>query len=204
MVTKRTGTRLPTLCFGQTVLRCANAWVARLISPRPGLSLFSLLISSKPVIYSRHQHRFYPPPTLSPTVQLPFKSIKNTSPHSIQPSLMRADTPQNKFERNHDATICDFDFQRGALVLIRNTAIEKALNQKMRARYLGPLVVLSCNTGGTYILCELDGSVLDRPIAAFCVIPYLARTEIPLPPFADLIDITTNRLCKLKPPLSTT
>jgi hypothetical protein len=72
-----------------------NAWVARRISPRLGLNLFSLLISSKQLIYSRHQRRFYPPPTLSPAAQLPFKSVKSTSPHSIQPSLMHADTPQN-------------------------------------------------------------------------------------------------------------
>jgi hypothetical protein len=29
------------------------------------------------------------------------------------------------------------------------------------------------------------------------MIPYLARAEIPLPPLADLIDITTNRLREL-------
>jgi hypothetical protein len=49
-----------------------------------------------------------------------------------------------------------------------------------------------------YILCELDGSVLDRPIAAFHIIPYLAHIEIPLLPLTDLIDITTDRLCELE------
>jgi hypothetical protein len=36
-----------------------------------------------------------------------------------------------KFEKDHAATIRDFDFKAGMLVLIRNTAIEKALNRKM-------------------------------------------------------------------------
>lgn len=63
----------------------------------------------------------------------------------------------------------------------------------MRARYLGPLVVISQNQGGAYILCEMDGSVLDHPIAQFRVIPYFARKSIPLPDFSNL-DIDTTRL----------
>jgi len=37
-----------------------------------------------------------------------------------------------KFERKHGATICNYEFLTGTLVLVRNTAIEKALNCKMR------------------------------------------------------------------------
>jgi hypothetical protein len=86
-----------------------------------------------------------------------------------------------RFERTHAHTIRDFDFKRGNLVLMRNTAIEKSLNKKMRARYLGPLIVVARNRGGAYILAELDGSVLHRPIAAFRVIPYFARKTIKIP-----------------------
>lgn len=103
-----------------------------------------------------------------------------------------------RFEREHAATIRDFDFQRGDLVLMRNTAIEKSLNRKMRARYLGPLIVISRNRGGAYILCELDGSVLHRPIAAFRVIPYFAREKLPIPDLDELIDISTDRLRQLE------
>ena len=71
-----------------------------------------------------------------------------------------------RFEKDHAATIRNFDFQRGDLVLVRNTAIEKSLNRKMRPRYLGPLVVVSRNRGGAYIICELNGAMFDRPIAS--------------------------------------
>ena len=103
-----------------------------------------------------------------------------------------------RFEKEHAATIKDFNFKLGDLVLIRNTAIEKALNRKMRSRYLGPLIVISRNKGGAYILAELDGSVLDRPIAAFRVIPYFSRSKIDIPPLDELIDISNERLAQME------
>jgi len=103
-----------------------------------------------------------------------------------------------RFEKEHARTIKDFDFKLGDLVLVRNTAIEKALNRKMRARYLGPLIVLSRNKGGAYVVAELDGSVFDRPVAAFRVIPYFARSEIDLPPLNELLDVSEKRLRELR------
>ena len=79
---------------------------------------------------------------------------------------------------------------------MHNTQIEKSLNRKMRPRYLGPLIVIARNHGGAYILCELDGSVLHRPVAAFRLLPYLARKSILLSP--DFLDIDENRLEELR------
>src|SRR5882762_7134687 len=103
-----------------------------------------------------------------------------------------------RFEREHDSTISDFNFKRGDLVLVRNTAIEKALNRKMRACYIGPLVVISRNKGGAYIICELDGSVFDRPIATYRVIPYLARRSLTLPNLDDFINIPRKRIDEME------
>ncbi|KAL1942564.1 hypothetical protein VTO73DRAFT_6166, partial [Trametes versicolor] len=63
-----------------------------------------------------------------------------------------------KFEQDNTATIRDFDFKSGDLVLMRHTQVEKSLNRKMRPRYTGPLVVVSRNRGGAYVICELDGT----------------------------------------------
>ncbi|GLB46012.1 putative integrase core domain containing protein [Lyophyllum shimeji] len=101
-----------------------------------------------------------------------------------------------RFELQHAQTIRNFDFKPGSLVLMRNTKIEKSLNRKMRPRYIGPLIVVSRNKGGAYIICELDGSVLHRPVAAFRLLPYFARRSIPFPITA--IDIDTNRLRELE------
>ena len=79
-----------------------------------------------------------------------------------------------RFEREHSATIRDFNFKRGDLVLIRNTAIEKALNRKMRPHYVGPMIIVSRNRGGAYIICDLDGTLAHAPVAAFRVVPYFA------------------------------
>ena len=71
------------------------------------------------------------------------------------------------FEQRHAKTIYDFNFRHGNLVLMQNSKVEYSLNKKMKPRYLGPLIVVSRNKGGAYILCELDGTVLHRPIAAY-------------------------------------
>jgi hypothetical protein len=101
-----------------------------------------------------------------------------------------------RFEQQHLCTLKDFDFQRGSLVLMRNTQIEKSLNKKMCARYIGPLIVVSHNYGGAYILAELDGTVLHCPIAAFRLLPYFARKSIPLPP--DFININNTCLQEME------
>jgi hypothetical protein len=101
-----------------------------------------------------------------------------------------------RFEQQHLHALKDFNFQRSSLVLMRNTQIKKSLSKKMCARYIGPLIVVSCNYGGAYILLELNGTVLHYFIAAFCLLPYFTRKSIPLPP--DIIDIDDTCLQEME------
>ncbi len=66
--------------------------------------------------------------------------------------------------------------------------MEYELSCKFKPRYLGLLVYISKNRGGALILCDLDGTVLVDPIAAFRCIPYYPRDSIPIPDLADFID----------------
>jgi hypothetical protein len=103
-----------------------------------------------------------------------------------------------RFERDHSTTIRNYDFKRGSLILICNTAIEKALNRKMQPRYFGPMVVVSRNKGGTYIICELDGTLMHNPVAAFRAVPYFARDYIEIPDLERHLNVSVERLRELE------
>ena len=104
-----------------------------------------------------------------------------------------------RYEREHRYKIKAYNFKPGALVLVRNTAVEMSLDKKMKPRYLGPMVVITRNKGGAYIVAELDGSVWHEKIGAFRLVPYFARHEIDLPGgVEDFVDITKRTLDELK------
>jgi hypothetical protein len=100
----------------------------------------------------------------------------------------------HRFALKHPTKIKNYKFTTSDLVLVQNTAIEKSLDRKMRPQYLGPYIIISCNTSGAYILAELDGTILKNTIGAFRVIPYHPRKAIPLPDIFDIIDITRTEL----------
>lgn len=101
-----------------------------------------------------------------------------------------------EFEKKYKRTIYKEEFKPGALVLVRNTRVEKELNRKTKPRYLGPYVVVRRTAGGSYILAEPDGSVARARYGAFRVIPYFARTNIGISPEA-LTEMTKAELDKM-------
>jgi transposase InsO family protein len=83
-----------------------------------------------------------------------------------------------QFEKQYANTIRDFDFTPGTLVLVRNSSLTM---DKMKPRYLGPMIVLRRTRNGAYRLGELDGAVSRLRFAAFCLIPYHARSRAYIP-----------------------
>jgi hypothetical protein len=64
-----------------------------------------------------------------------------------------------EFKRRFRTNIKSHDFQPGAYVLVHNSKVEYELSKKTKPRYLGPMVVVHCTKGESYMLAELDGAI---------------------------------------------
>ena len=181
-------------------------WAERVtIRRRMGVSPFFAITGTHPVLPLDIVEATYllPPPDafLSTTELIARRAVELQKRHG-QVAALRDKVFETRvraarqFEKEHAMVIKDFDFKTGDLVLVRNTAIEKSLNRKMRARYNGPYVIVTRNKGGAYVICELDGSVLDRPMAAFRVVPYFARKEIDIP--TEALDMHLKRIDEMR------
>jgi hypothetical protein len=98
-----------------------------------------------------------------------------------------------QFEKSIRSSIIDFDFQPGALVLVRNSSVETSLDRKTKPRYFGPMVVIRRSKGGSYILGELDGSLSKLRYAAFRLLPYHSQVHLDVS-FDDLSRISPDEL----------
>ena len=124
--------------------------------------------------------------------------------HRIHVEQMRKRIDEDKlkrlkiYERDFKAVIKDYKFKPKDLVLVRNTAIESSLDKKMKPRYLGPMIVVAENRGGSYILAEMTGVVWRQKVAKFRVVPYYARERLEIPQsILEIIDLDREGLAKL-------
>jgi len=68
--------------------------------------------------------------------------------------------------------IKNFNFKKETLVLVRNSYHNDNIGGKTKLWYFGPMVVVQYMTGGSYVLAEMDGTILKLCFAAFWLIPY--------------------------------
>ncbi|KAJ3978542.1 hypothetical protein F5890DRAFT_1422530, partial [Lentinula detonsa] len=146
-----------------------------------------------------------PPPTsVLTTTDLLARRAQELQKRVSDLEAMRLRVTSNRLEwirkqsLKYERSIVDHNFQPGALVLARNTRIAKTFTAKNHMRYMGPLIVIRRNRGGAYIVAELDGTVWWSPVGAFRLIPYLARTSLPLPNLNDFLDISTHDLREME------
>ena len=69
------------------------------------------------------------------------------------------------------------EYQPGDLVLVRNTPIETSHDRKAHPRYLGPYQIMQKGHGKSYILQEMDGTVMKQSIATYRLMPYITRNH---------------------------
>ncbi|KZT31249.1 hypothetical protein SISSUDRAFT_1105277, partial [Sistotremastrum suecicum HHB10207 ss-3] len=94
----------------------------------------------------------------------------------------------DEFSKNFHSTIRQYDLPPGQLVLVRNSQAETDLGRKWLPRYLGPYVVLSRSSGGSYTLAEMDGTPSKLRFAAKRIIPYFLRPGTIIPDSTMPID----------------
>lgn len=82
---------------------------------------------------------------------------------------------KEQFERRFLHRLSRDTYQKGELVLVRNTQIEMSHNRKHKVRYLGPYVVVSQSENGYYWVKEMDGALYKHKIVPSRLLPYITR-----------------------------
>ena len=101
------------------------------------------------------------------------------------------------FETKYVRRLQKDHYDPGTLVLLRNVPMENTMSieRKTSDRYMGPYKVVCQTQGGSYILQELNGSILRHTVAAFRLLLYIQREDLDqLASDTDESDTSNDRL----------
>ena len=86
------------------------------------------------------------------------------------------------YERKFAQRLQKEPYKPGSSVLLRNNLIENSVSieRKTADRYMGPYQVIRQTQGGSYILAEMDGTLLKHHVAAYRLMPYISREDLEL------------------------
>ena len=94
--------------------------------------------------------------------------------------------------------IKDWDFKLKRHILVRNSAIEASADQKIKVRYLEPLVVTR-GKEEAYVLTKIDRLVWQNKAVVGRVVLYLGRKSMPLlAEVTKILDMSSKVLEDLK------
>jgi hypothetical protein len=183
-------------------------WADRIsIRKRTGVSPFFLVTGTHPIIPLDILEATWlveAPNVLMSTEELIGWHTRALMKHREDVLRMRERVSEEKakrlldFEQKFGPRIKDWNFKRGDLVLIRDSARKMSLDRKAYDKWFGPCIVVRQAAGGAYICAEMNGAVIGERISRDRVMPYFARTCIELPKrLEDWIDISRDSLRRL-------
>jgi hypothetical protein len=84
---------------------------------------------------------------------------------SVKLETARKKAADDFYEKNK-ARMMDHAYEPGMFVLVWNNYLDFQFGNKGALRWMGPYIVVQRRSSGAYVLAELDGAVLAKPVAA--------------------------------------